>query len=150
MSSRPSPLSSRLSEAHGEISGDPSTTLGMTREGLGMTKGKGGYYDEERDYKVHRSDHRVDRIGDTDCTGCYILYGVLRKGIPRVIKLEGFFYFTCSDTTLKSLITPTLSRNDWLVATSGRRIWLLICFLLKANVPLQCRKETTTTENKKV
>ena len=25
-------LSSRLSEAHGEISGDPSTTLGMTKE----------------------------------------------------------------------------------------------------------------------
>jgi hypothetical protein len=30
MSSRPPHLSSRLSEAHGEISGDPSTTLGMT------------------------------------------------------------------------------------------------------------------------
>ncbi|SEN37892.1 VirE N-terminal domain-containing protein [Prevotella sp. ne3005] len=42
MSSRLSeaPLpSSRLSEAHGEISGDSSTTLGMTKESLGMTEG---------------------------------------------------------------------------------------------------------------
>ena len=36
--SAPSLPSSRLSEAHGEISGDSSTTLGMTKEGLGMTK----------------------------------------------------------------------------------------------------------------
>ena len=30
-------MSSRLSEAHGETSSDPSTTLGMTKEGVGMT-----------------------------------------------------------------------------------------------------------------
>ena len=34
------PVSSRLSAAHGEISGDASTTLGMTSGALGMTEGK--------------------------------------------------------------------------------------------------------------
>ena len=33
ISTKHHPMSSRLSEAHGEISGDPSTTLGMTGGG---------------------------------------------------------------------------------------------------------------------
>ena len=42
------PVSSRLSEAHGEISGDSSTTLGMTSGGLGMTKEGPGMTSEGR------------------------------------------------------------------------------------------------------
>ena len=46
-----------------------------------LTK-KGVNYDEERNYEVYCADHRIDRIGDPDCTRSDLVYGLLIESNP--------------------------------------------------------------------
>jgi len=51
----------------------------MTRRGIVINHLNLNHYDKEGDSKVRDSAYRIDSIGDTDCTGRYIVRGRLKS-----------------------------------------------------------------------